>query len=186
MHRSKYRRYSITSSARTSNDLGRMMLISSCRLEVHDHLELGRSPQCEVLPTIFLSGRPLRIIDHVLQLSGARFVHLDPALVPIDAKTRSAFRLLGVDATGGLAPDQPRSLRLGHQSMQIKFVLAVALGQHAQPSRNLRLGLLEFLAPAGRERWILLDVLGGVPPQRRATSELRTKSGTPRGSCLKL
>ena len=35
---------------------------------------------------------PLRIIDHVLQLNGARFVHLDPAPVPIDAKTRSAYR----------------------------------------------------------------------------------------------
>jgi len=50
-------------------------------------------------------GRPLRIIDHVLQLNGARFVHLDPAPVPIDAKTRSAFRLVGIDATGCLAPD---------------------------------------------------------------------------------
>jgi len=41
----------------------------------------------------------------VLQLNGARFVHLDPAPVPIDAKTRSAFRLVGIDATGCLAPD---------------------------------------------------------------------------------
>src|SRR6478736_4709504 len=106
--------------------------------------------------------QPLRTIDHVLQLNGARFVHLDPAPVPIDAKTRSVFRLVGINATGCLAPDQPRSLRLGHQSIQLRFFLAVALGQHAQPSCNLGLGLLEFLAPAGGERWVLLDVLAGV------------------------
>jgi hypothetical protein len=53
--------------------------------------------------------------------------------------------------------------------MQIKFVLAVAFGQHAQPSFNLRLGLLEFLAPAGRERWILLDVLAGAVCRKGAS-----------------
>ena len=106
-------------------------------------------------------------------LNGARFVHFDPAPVPIGAKTRSAYQLVGIDATCCLAPDQPRLLRLFHQSMQILFVLAVALGQHAQPSCNLCLGLLEFLAPAGRERWILLDILAGV---------LHRKGG-PRQSC---
>jgi hypothetical protein len=85
------------------------------------------------------------------------------------SRSRSAFRLVGLDATGRLAPEQPRSLRLGHQSMQIKFVLAVAFGQHAQPSFNLRLGLLEFLAPAGRERWILLDVLAGAVCRKGAS-----------------
>ena len=112
----------------------------------------GKLPQDRLDQHITLCGggqqprrQPLRIIDHFLQLNGARFVHLDPAPVPIDAKTRSAFQLVGIDATGCLAPDQPRSLRLGHQSIQIRFFLAVALGQHAQPSCNLRLGLLEFL-----------------------------------------
>ena len=73
------------------------------------------------------SGTQLWIIDHVLQLGCASLVHFDPTPVLIDAKTRSAFQLIGIDATCCLAPAQPRLLRLVHQSMQIRFVLVVAL-----------------------------------------------------------
>jgi hypothetical protein len=46
--------------------------------------------------------------------------------------------------------------------MQFWLVLLVALGQHAQPSRNLILRLLEFPAPACRECRIIVDVLTDV------------------------